>query len=87
MRARLVCELAADGIPVAVACRVLNLSRAAYYDHLSKSPSAREEPDAVLTATITEVHARSRGLTGRRGSTPTSASAWASGAGAGGSRG
>jgi len=64
MRARLVCELAADGIPVAVAWRVLNLSRAAYYDNLTRAPSAREQADAVLTATIGEVHVRSRGTYG-----------------------
>ena len=64
MRARLVCELAADGVPVAVACRVLRLSRAAYYDHLTRPPSAREQADAVLSVTIAEVHARSRGTYG-----------------------
>ena len=64
MRARLVCELAADGIPVAVACRVLNLSRAVYYDTLTRAPSVREQADTALTATIAEVHARSRGTYG-----------------------
>ena len=64
MKARLVCELAADGIPVAVACRVLNLSRAVYYDTLTRGPSVRDRVETVLTATIGEVHARSRGTYG-----------------------
>ncbi len=64
MKARLVCELAVDGVPVAVACRVLKLSRTAHYDGLVRSPSARHRADEVLTTTITEVHARSRGTYG-----------------------
>jgi len=44
--------------------RVLKLSRNAYYDGLVRSPSLRHGADEVLTTTITEVHARSRGTYG-----------------------
>jgi putative transposase len=64
MSTRLVRELAADGIPVAVTCRVLNLPRSTYYERASRRPSARSVADAALTATITAVHAESRGSYG-----------------------
>jgi transposase InsO family protein len=60
----LVRELAAAGFPVAVTCRVLNLPRSSYYDALSRPPSTRSVADAELTATITTVHAESRGTYG-----------------------
>jgi hypothetical protein len=44
MSLRLVRELAADGFPVAVACRVLKISRSVHYDTLSRAPSGREHP-------------------------------------------
>jgi len=84
MKARLVCELAVDGVPVAVAYRVLKLSRTAHYDGLVRSPSARHGADEVLTTTITEVHARSRGPTAHRGSTPSYDWVWGFGADASG---
>lgn len=40
-RLRLVWELAADGIRVAVARRFLNISTSGYYDWVSRPPSAR----------------------------------------------
>src|SRR3712207_6782831 len=61
---RLVRELAADGIDVAVACRVLRVSRSGYYEWLSRAPSAREVADEELSTTIAEVHAASRGTYG-----------------------
>ena len=60
----LVQELAADNVPVAVTCRVLNLPRSTYYDAIGRAPSARSVADAELTATITVVHAESRGTYG-----------------------
>ena len=57
---RLVQELAADGIDVAVACRVLRVSRSGFYEWRGRAPSARQVADEQLTATITEVHAASR---------------------------
>ncbi|WP_344230529.1 IS3 family transposase, partial [Microbacterium binotii] len=57
---RLVQELAADGIPVAVACRFLNVSTSGYYDWVSRPPSRRALADAELTTTIRRIHADSR---------------------------
>ena len=64
MRVRLVRELAADGYPVAVTCRVLKLSRSTYYEAVGRQPSARESADRELTALIVDVHADSRGTYG-----------------------
>jgi transposase InsO family protein len=52
--------MAADGIPVAVACRVLGISRAGFYEWSSRPPSARQITDAALLETIRRVHADSR---------------------------
>jgi putative transposase len=56
--------LAADGVPVAVACRVLGVSRAGFYESRSRAPSARAVADAELGETITAIHAESRGSYG-----------------------
>ena len=56
----LVRELAADGSPVAVTCRVLNLARSTYYDRVSRPPSSRAARDAQLLATIRQIHYDSR---------------------------
>jgi putative transposase len=61
---RLVRELAADGIDVAVTCRALGVSRSGYYDWLGRPPSARADTDAVLTAAIVQVHEASRATYG-----------------------
>src|SRR4051812_46699789 len=53
---RLVHVLAADGVPVAVACRVLKVSRAGYYEWRHRSRSARQVADEELVQTITQVH-------------------------------
>jgi putative transposase len=50
---------------VAAACRVLEVSRAAFYDHVRHTPSARELEDQALTERITAVHADSRETYGR----------------------
>lgn len=60
MTFRLVRELAADGISVAVACRVLKVSRSGYYDWQARPPSARAVADAELTTTILAIHQMSR---------------------------
>ncbi len=60
MTHRLVQELAADGVPVAVTCRVLKVSRSAYYDWAGAGPSQRDWNDAHLTNTITAIHVISR---------------------------
>lgn len=57
-------DLAADGFPVAVTCRVLNVSRSTYYESASRTPSARAVADVALTSSIREVHQMSRGSYG-----------------------
>jgi len=57
---RLVCELAADGFPVAVTCRVLGVARSSHYARAGRGPSPRAVSDAALTATISDIHAGSR---------------------------
>lgn len=49
MSARLVQELAADGVPVALTCRVLGISRSGLYEALRRPPSARQLADAALS--------------------------------------
>ncbi len=64
---RLVRELADDPdlrVDVAVACRVLRISRSGYYEWLGRAPSPRQVADEQLTATIAEVHQASRGTYG-----------------------
>jgi putative transposase len=64
MSYRLVQELAADGVLVAVACRVLRVSASGYYEWRGRAPSARAVADAALTAQIVMIHAMSRGTYG-----------------------
>ena len=56
--------MAAEHIPVQVACRVLDVSTSGYYAWRSRSPSARAVRHAWLTDLIVEVHQRSRGTYG-----------------------
>jgi putative transposase len=58
--------MAAEGIPVQVACRVLDVSVSGYYDWLSRPPSARAIRHAWLTDLIVEVHHAARGAYGAR---------------------
>jgi putative transposase len=64
MRFRLVQELAAGGILVAVACRVLRVSTSGYYEWRDRPPSQRATDDEALTVQIKEIHALSRGAYG-----------------------
>jgi putative transposase len=64
MRFRLVQELAADGVRVAVACRMLSVSSSGYYEQRGRPPSARAQADQALTVQIKEIHAISRGAYG-----------------------
>lgn len=57
-------ELAADGVAVAVACRVLGVSTSGFYEWRDRPPSARAVADAALLTTIREVHRVSRGTYG-----------------------
>jgi putative transposase len=53
----LVRDLAADGIPVAVTCRVLNLARAPYYRWLANPITDRELEQAHLANALFDAHA------------------------------
>ena len=64
MRFRLVQELAAGGVRVAVACRTLRVSTSGYYEWRDRPPSFRAAADETLTVQIKEVHACSRGTYG-----------------------
>ena len=64
MTFRLVRELADDGVPVAVACRVLGVSTSGFYDSQSRPPSARDLADADLLTEIRAIHQMSRGTYG-----------------------
>ena len=61
---RLVQELAARGVRVAVACRVLRVSTSGYYDWRERPLSARARADQALTVQIREIHEYSRGTYG-----------------------
>ena len=54
--------MAAEAIPVQVACRVLDVSVSGYYDWRSRPPSARAIRHAWLTDRIVEVHQHARGI-------------------------
>ena len=47
-------------LPVALLCRMLEVSRSGYYAWRSRPPSERSREDAILTAKIREIHRRSR---------------------------
>lgn len=66
MTFRLVRDLAAEGVPAAVACRVLHVSESGYHAAKSRPPSRRETADKALTATLHEIHHDSRGTYGVR---------------------
>ena len=59
-------ELAADGVPVAVTCRVLNVSTSGYYQWRTRPASGRAWEQAHLMETIRQVHAASYGTYGHR---------------------
>jgi putative transposase len=86
LRFRLVQELAADGVPVAVACRVLRVSTSGYYEWRGRAPSARALADAELSAQIIEIHTLSRAPTALPGCMPSSGLGVVSAADGSGSR-
>ena len=53
-----------DGIDVAVACRVLQVSRSGYYEWRDRPPSDRDVDDAHLANQVVDIHAESRGCYG-----------------------
>jgi hypothetical protein len=56
MTYRLVLDLAADGIPVAVTCGLLGFSRQAFYSWRADPVSERDLVDAYATNAALEVH-------------------------------
>ena len=72
MSFRLVHELAADGVLVAVACRVLHVSPSGYYEWRGRPPSIRAVADEALSAQIAEIHECPAGRTACRACTPSS---------------
>jgi putative transposase len=54
----------AAGHGIARACRLLKVSRAAYYQRRNGVPSARRAADAALSAKIASIHKESRGTYG-----------------------
>ena len=64
MTFRLVQELAARGVRVAVACRVLRVSPSGYYEWCDRPPSIRAVADTALIAQIQEIHTTSPGTYG-----------------------
>jgi putative transposase len=57
-------ELAADGIPVAVTCRVLKVSKSGYYEWFGRPEPPRQLRNKELTKMIRVIHADSRGSYG-----------------------
>jgi len=53
-----------DGIPAAVACRVLNVSKSGYYEWLGRPESPRKTRNRELMKLISEIHEESRGTYG-----------------------
>jgi putative transposase len=56
--------MAAEGLPVQVAVRVLEVSESGYYEWRSRPPSQRAIRHAWLTDVIREAHLASRGTYG-----------------------
>ncbi|MDD7927735.1 IS3 family transposase, partial [Actinomycetospora chibensis] len=57
-------ELAADGVPVATACRVLKVSTSGFYDWRDRPSSPRERANLELVEVIRAIHDDSRGTYG-----------------------
>jgi putative transposase len=56
----LVRELADDGVPVAVSCRVLSVSASGYYEWKDRPASPSDERNALLLKHVREIHENSR---------------------------
>jgi len=66
--------IAADNLPVQVACKVLGVSESGYYAHRHRAPSERSIRHAVLSDLIGQIHIESHGIYGGGASTPSSPS-------------
>ena len=63
--------MAAQGLPVQLACRVLEVSESGFYAAHDRPPSARAIRHAFLTELIRQVHLDSRGNTAPVAFTPS----------------
>lgn len=61
---RIISAEKANGIPVSLACELLEVSRSGYYEWATGAPSDRELSDAWLTEKIRQIHAENRGVYG-----------------------
>ena len=66
---RIISAEKAKGVPVSLACELLEVSRSGYYEWATRAPRDRELTDAWLTEKIRQIHAENRGVYGARGST------------------
>ena len=58
--------MAAEKLPVQVACRVLGVSVSGFYAHRNRTPSERSVRHAMLTDLITQIHVESHQIYGGR---------------------
>ena len=56
-----IATMAAEGLPVQMACRLLSVAQSGYYEWRRRPPSARTVRHAWLTEQIEAVHTASRG--------------------------
>lgn len=66
MRYPAVEHLAGEGLDVAAACRLLEVSTSGFYEWSTRKPSARQLADDGLIDTIRRIHVESRGTYGAR---------------------
>ncbi len=58
--------IAADSLPVQVACKVLGVAESGYYEHKKRPPSERSIRHAMLTDLTSQIHLESHGIYGGR---------------------
>ena len=61
---RIISAEKASGVPVSLACELLEVSRSGYYEWATRAPSDRELTDAWLTEKIKQIHAENREVYG-----------------------
>ncbi|MGP0051896.1 MAG: IS3 family transposase [Solirubrobacteraceae bacterium] len=61
---RIISAEKASGVPVSLACELLEVSRSGYYEWSTRAPSDRELTDAWLTEKIKQIHAANREVYG-----------------------
>ena len=58
--------MAAENLPVQVACRVVGASESGYYEHRKRAPSERSIRHTMLTELISQIHLESHQIYGAR---------------------